>query len=639
MADCPSAACVRTAAIRCAVLLATALMETPAAHASVHERALPVIEHYLDATGGRAARDSEQTVHLRGDIRSIGFTGQWEMWLAAPDRWMRHFQLGPLDFREGYDGHVSWRTDLSNKSVTVGSAADAARAREEGWFLNERWARSDQDSATIMPGSSVYGGEASYDVLVITPPGGHPRRFFVNQRTGLIDRVVYQVDQMSAEEHPGHYAKLGGRLRPSEYASPTLLPTDKPVERLTVTQLESNMQLDSIVFAPPRVQQRAITWQHARRTIHVPFTYGSKAVMVMVSINGAPPCEFILDTGASLSLLDENYAYALGLTVEGNALVEGIAETGDIRFARVRSIALAGPDSAEATLGDFRVALLDLAQAGKIVLWKKPMGILGADFLSRFVVEIDYDRRMVTLYDPARYRYAGAGAALPFELSSNCPIVDMTVNGSCPGKFLVDVGNSFYFTVHGSMVRGCRLVGEKRRHEVEVQGGGVGGGFVSTLCRLDSLTLGPFTWTEPVAALALHTRGGIGSKEISGNIGNGVLERFKCTFDYPRRTLYLEPGRRFSERDVVSRFGALFARFGPRVIAGNILTGSAAYEAGLRWYDEIVSVDGKSLEDWTREEVDHLLEEGEVGSEHTVQYRRFDWEGIQTVTVKLKDVL
>jgi hypothetical protein len=76
-------------------------------------------------------------------------------------------------------------------------------------------------------------------------------------------------------------------------------------------------------------------------------------------------------------------------------------------------------------------------------------------------------------------------------------------------------------------------------------GGGIGGGFVGTLCRLDSLQIGPFGWTEPVATLALHTSGGIGSQDISGNIGNDLLERFRCTYDYAHQTLYLDPGKRY----------------------------------------------------------------------------------------------
>ena len=141
-----------------------------------------------------------------------------------------------------------------------------------------------------------------------------------------------------------------------------------------------------------------------------------------------------------------------------------------------------------------------------------------------------------------------------------------------------------------------------------------------------------------MAALSLHTRGMTGSQDIAGNIGNRVLERFKCTIDYARRLLYLEPGRLYDERERVSRFGALFARLGRKVVAGNVLSGSAAYEAGLRWYDEIVAVDGKPLERWTREEVDRLLEAGEVGAVHTITYRRLD-EADKTVEVTLKDVL
>ena len=72
--------------------------------------------------------------------------------------------------------------------------------------------------------------------------------------------------------------------------------------------------------------------------------------------------------------------------------------------------------------------------------------------------------------------------------------------------------------------------------------------------------------SEPVAVISLHTGGGVGSQDLAGNIGNSVLERFRCTFDYARHTLYLEPGRRYDQRDRVSRFGAMLARVGTTVV-------------------------------------------------------------------------
>jgi hypothetical protein len=610
-----------------------------AARAEILEDATPVVERYVAATGGRAALAAEHTLHVKGRIESIGLAGRWEMWTMAPDRWMRRFTLGSLRFREGFDGTVAWRTDLSDKAVHLLSGAETARAREEGWFLCEQWALDDQGGGSIRKRSTSYGNGDSYDVLEVTPPVGSPRKLSVSQKTGFVVRVLQEVDQYTVTGQPGTWKRLAGRKRATVYESPTLVPGDEPVERMVVDSAWANVPLDSAIFSPPARTERAIAWgQGAKSSVRVPFTYPSKTVLVKVSINGAPPADFIFDTGASLTAIDKDYAYAIGLRPEGETEVGGIAGADEARFARVQSIALAGEKGGTVRQSDFRVALLDLAEGGRVVLWKRTMGILGADFLGRFVVELDYDALAVTFHDPARFRAEDAGAPIPFELNEGCPLVDLTLDHGCSGKFLVDVGNSFHFTVHGSTVRSCRMFTGKKRREVEVSGGGIGGGFTGTLCRLDSLRIGPYAWPDPVAALTLYSSGGIGSKEVAGNIGNSVLERFRCTFDYPHRTLYLDPGKRFEERDRVSRFGALFARVGTTVVAGEILMGSAADEAGLHWFDVIVAVDGKPLERWTREDIDRLLEEGEVGSEHAVTYRRFDLPE-KTVTVKLKDVL
>ena len=615
-----------------------ALLAAAPARAEVQFRAEAVMARYLAATGGSEARAAEQTLRFKGHITSAGLSGRWELWLAAPDRWTRRITLGPLKLREGFDGSVAWKTDLTGREAIVLSSAQATEARAEGWFLNERWALEDQGGGSIRAGSSAFGEKVSYDAIDVDPPAGHSRRMFINQKTGLIERVTSEVDGRPVEDRPSGYRRLGGRMRASVFAAPTLFEGDKPIERMTVDSVWVNPVLDPKLFSPPVVPQRAIAWQGGGGTVRTPFLYGSKCVQVKVSINGAAPADFILDTGASLSVLDKDFASHLNLKAEGSSSVQGIADSGEMQFARVGSIALTGPDGASAALQDFRVALLDLSEGAEVVLWRRPAGILGADFLGRFVVDLDYDSLMVALYDPASFQYRGGGAGIPFELHQGLPVVDMTLDGKCSGKFLVDVGNSFHFVVHGSSVRACQLFGTKQRPEVEVVGGGVGGGFISTLCRLDSLRIGPYACMQPVAALALHTQGGVGSKDLAGNIGNSVLERFRCTFDYGRKILYLEPGRRFAEHERVSRVGAMFARVGEEVMAGNILHGSAAYEAGLRWYDKIVAIDGRSLDHWTREDLDRELEEGEVGAVHHITFRRLD-EPEKTVEVKLKDVL
>jgi hypothetical protein len=621
-----------------AALAALVALSTPIqARAEIGAGAAPIVQHYLEATGGRDTSDGESTLHLRGHIEADGLSGRWEMWQAAPDRWVRRFDIGPLHVREGFDGEVAWRTDLSDKSVTVLSAAEAAHAREDGWFFNERWALDDQGGGDVRLGSRTYGASETYDHLLVTAPGGRPRHLLINQRTGFLEKVTTEIDGHLYSELPGKYRMLGGRKRPSLYTSPTLLPGDKPLDRMTVDSVWVNPPLDSTAFAPPPVKERAITWAQSERSVRVPFAYVSRCVLVKVSINGAPPVDFILDTGAELSLLDRDFAYGLGLRPEGESQVQGVAASASTQFVKLGAITLAG-EHGGATLKDFRAVVLDLAESQQYVLWRKTAGILGADFLSRFVVTIDYDAQTVTLDDPAQFTYAGAGAAVPFELYSGVPLVDLTLNQGCSGKFLVDVGNAFQFVVHGSAVRSCQMLSNLKRRDIEASGGGIGGGFVSSMCRLDSVRIGPFSLPEPIAALTLTRDGGMANHDLAGNIGNSVLERFRCTFDYAHRVLYLEPGSRFAEREHVSRFGAILVRNGSSVYAGGILRGSGAYVAGLKWFDQIVAVDGKPLENWTREEIDRVLTDGPAGAVHSITFRDLVDEE-HTVEVTLTDPL
>ena len=605
--------------------------------ADIEAAAVPIVQRYLDATGGRDARANEATLRFRGHLEAEGMSGRWEMWQAAPDRWARRFDMGTLHIREGFDGRVAWRTDLSDKSVTVLSAAEAAHASEDGWFFGERWALDDQGGGNVRVGSRTFVGGQIYDHLMVTAPGGRPRHLLINQRTGFIEKVSTQIDGHLYSEVRGRYKLLGGRKRPSLYTSPTLLPSDKPLDRMTVDSVWVNPALDSSVFAPPRLKERTIAWEQSSGSTRASFAYVSRCLLVQVSINGAPPADFILDTGAGLTLLDRDFAFGIGLKPEGDSRVQGVSASASTQFVTLNSITFGG-DKGGATLKDFRAMVLDLAESQQYVLWRKPAGILGADFLSRFVVTIDYDAQTVTLDDPARFTYAGAGAAVPFELYEGIPIVDLTLNDGCSGKFLVDVGNAFQFVVHGSAVRTCQMLGGLKRRSIDVAGGGIGGGFVSSMCRLDSVRIGPFSLPEPIAALTLTRSGGMANQDIAGNIGNSVLERFRCTIDYANHILYLEPGRRFTEREHVSRFGAIMVRNGSSVYAGSILRGSGAYVAGLKWFDQIVAVDGKPLENWTREEIDRVLADGPAGTVHSITFRDLIDEE-HTVDVTLTDPL
>jgi C-terminal processing protease CtpA/Prc len=154
---------------------------------------------------------------------------------------------------------------------------------------------------------------------------------------------------------------------------------------------------------------------------------------------------------------------------------------------------------------------------------------------------------------------------------------------------------------------------------------------------MKKMEIGPYSWKAPVVILSGAQVGGLASEDYAGNIGNQLLDRFRCTFDYERRFVYLEPSSRFDKRDRFTMAGVMIARMSDGYRAMQVLPGSPAEEAGLQYQDEVLSVDGKPITSYTQDEVSRIFEEGEPGSRHRIEYRRNGKTGV--ATVKLKEII
>src|SRR5262245_52008091 len=91
----------------------------PAVSRAVPAPAQAVIEHYVEATGGRAAFDRNGALRVRGRLKSSGMTGTFDQRTMRPDRMVSTTRLGSLKIRIGYDGESGWETDLASRKVTI----------------------------------------------------------------------------------------------------------------------------------------------------------------------------------------------------------------------------------------------------------------------------------------------------------------------------------------------------------------------------------------------------------------------------------------------------------------------------------------------------------------------------------------
>lgn len=331
--------------------------------------------------------------------------------------------------------------------------------------------------------------------------------------------------------------------------------------------------------------------QPARKVSQFPFELNGNMSFVAVRVNDSKPLSFGLDTGAYLSVINTPIVEQLGLKTGGRAV--GFGAGGQVSSLQLPDVTL---DVSGAILRDLDLSAMALGSIENSL--GRPMdGILGAEFFKRYVVELDYEKKEITLYEPADFVYSGLGETLPLTFYHNHPYVRAKVSlpGIKPveGEFVIDAGSNFPIILLPSFIERNNLR-ESLPPSITTFGRGVGGEIRMPIGRASALELGKVKLERVVTAFPAN--GWFGEPKKAGNIGSAVLRRFKVIFDYSRGRMILEPNKFFSDPFEHDMSGLSLVSEGPefKIIRVNrVLTQSPAEEAGIKQGDEIVSVSGR----------------------------------------------
>jgi len=205
---------------------------------------------------------------------------------------------------------------------------------------------------------------------------------------------------------------------------------------LSLEEARFNVPLIATTFEQPQEGSSDFRFVSGQRALGIPFELlNSNHIFLQAKVNGSGPYWFILDSGAATSIINERLANSLNLRIQ--AKIEGRTSgdsSFDIGFVKGISFKLPGLDLTNQTIGTAHLEPLE-PLVGRTI-----DGLLGYDFISRFVVEIDYAAKTLNLYDPKAYQYSGAGETIPITLDGNLPYLRgrLAVPGrdSVEGKFL-----------------------------------------------------------------------------------------------------------------------------------------------------------------------------------------------------------
>jgi hypothetical protein len=276
--------------------------------------------------------------------------------------------------------------------------------------------------------------------------------------------------------------------------------------------------------------------------LRIPLEIDNNIILLRVNVNDSKPLKFIFDTGASVSAINSKRAAELGLKSQGQ--FRGDATGGRIQGSTIEDV--------ELRVQGVKVSDLIIASFA----FPTPPGfdfdgVIGCDFIKQFVVEVDYLKRIMNLYNPRTYRYAGRGKIIPLILiGRNTPLVyaKILLTGRAPvnAKLEVDTGGDNAILVNSPFAKNHKLF-EAMQNTTQDARNGAGGNQQVITGRANAVELGSFTLNDVPVHLSLDTEGAGASKENDGLIGGEIFRRFKVILDFSRKRMILEPNKNFND--------------------------------------------------------------------------------------------
>jgi hypothetical protein len=236
----------------------------------------------------------------------------------------------------------------------------------------------------------------------------------------------------------------------------------------------------------------------------VPFEFRDGLIWVPVAVPQLEkPLNFLVDSGAQVSVINQRTAHELGLREGRRVRVRGVHTVTEGRWpvqlaARVDGFSL--PQ---------KYLALDLDKLGEACHCRVD-GLLGADFFSDRIVELDFATRRIRLLTTPRELVGGA--SLPLDIRASGMRVPVGINGGKPAWVRLDTGCA-------AALHWVTALPQGREHPSQIAVGLVE---LSIPAATATVQLGGTTFEG--VPVGLHER------EIfvgeAGLLGNGLLSRF-----------------------------------------------------------------------------------------------------------------
>ena len=356
----------------------------------------------------------------------------------------------------------------------------------------------------------------------------------------------------------------------------------------------------SFIFITGYSQQLGFYLKDDQHKVKIPIEIQNNLVIVPVILNNQLPLKFILDTGVRTTILTEKtYSDILQLEYTKKYLIAGPGGEKLIEAYITNNVSLDMPGvrGEGHTMLVLETDYLELRN----FLGTDVHGVLGYEVFSRFIVQIDYANKMLTLMHRDQFKPKRRFQVLPMKVEDTKPYIytEVTLNDTTKVKvkLLVDSGAS-----HGIMLEpnSDKKIVLPTINIKSIIGRGIGGVIMGSIGRIHTLEMGKYPIINPLANFPdansyTDTLKVTHNVFRNGSIGGEVLTRFNVVFDFPNEKFYFKKNHDFNKNFYFNLSGLTIKAKGSslkKYEISDVRKGSSAEKADVQVGDQLIVING-----------------------------------------------
>ncbi len=325
--------------------------------------------------------------------------------------------------------------------------------------------------------------------------------------------------------------------------------------------------------------------------VTLPFKIHLGHIYIQGQINDGRPINIVFDTGAAANLASEDVADEIGLKTSGKQTVLGAS--GPVSITSSSGNKLKISDNLALDDQDFLVMNLDHLGDEDYPL----DAIIGANILTRYTVEMDFEKGLIHLYSRNNFAAPEGYEAHKFSLAPfNIPVIEGSLivsdNDNITGPYLVDTGAALALRINTPTVNEKELT-KKVTPNFDYSGKALGNESVDKVGRLKSFQILGETFEAIPIRMASVTTGVSSMSNVNGILGLEILKRFNTIYDYKKQVMYVKRNSLSNAPFNESKSGLKLKKRDGYLEIVSVIPASAGDKAKLAAGDQILSVDGK----------------------------------------------